>query len=222
MRKVQPGEPRLPARARGRYHHGNLKQALIDAAVELAGEGGPEKVTVREAARRVGVSSGAPFRHFASRTALMTAVAEQAMVRFRAEIDAALRRAPPEDPLRRVQALAHAFLLWALRNPTHFRIISSRRMIDFDASPALRHDFTEFRDLELQLLRDLAPDMKSPDLALLALTSRALVYGVARMRVDGQFAQWGVAERDAERTALAAADLFTSLLSAAPAAARSR
>ena len=67
------------------YHHGNLRKALIDAAVQLVEEGGPEKVSVREVAKRAGVSPGAPFRHFSNKTALMTAVAEQAMSRFRLE-----------------------------------------------------------------------------------------------------------------------------------------
>src|SRR5215213_2214532 len=68
------------------YHHGDLRRALIDAALQLAGEGGAEAVSVREAARRAGVSPGAPFRHFPSRDALMAAVATEAQRRFRAEI----------------------------------------------------------------------------------------------------------------------------------------
>jgi len=68
------------------YHHGDLRRVLIDAALQLVGEGGAEAVSVREAARRAGVSPGAPFRHFPSRDALMQAVAEEAQRRFRAEI----------------------------------------------------------------------------------------------------------------------------------------
>src|SRR5258705_10098767 len=81
------------------YHHGDLRRVLIDAAVDLVGEGGPDAVSVREAARRAGVSPGAPFRHFASRDALMAAVAEEAQRRFRAEIDATLAKVPVDDPL---------------------------------------------------------------------------------------------------------------------------
>ena len=62
---------------RPRYHHGNLKEALVNATVKLIEERGVEKVSVREAAKRVGVSSGAPFRRFPTRTALLTAVAER-------------------------------------------------------------------------------------------------------------------------------------------------
>src|SRR5437660_8463493 len=108
--------PPLPPKP---YHHGDLKRVLIDAALLLAEEGGAEAVQVREAARRAGVSPGAPFRHFPSRVALMSAVAEEAMRRFRAEIEHALDHAPA-DPLGRFRAIGIAYLRWALRNPTFF------------------------------------------------------------------------------------------------------
>ena len=64
---------RRPAPPQKPYHHGDLRRVLIDAALRLAEEGGPAAVSVREAARRAGVSPGAPFRHFPSRDALMMA-----------------------------------------------------------------------------------------------------------------------------------------------------
>src|SRR3954454_4758668 len=99
------------------YHHGDLRRVLIDAALQLVGEGGVAAVSVREAARRAGVSPGAPFRHFASRDALMTAVAEEAQRRFRAEIEAALADVPADDHLRRFRSFGLAYLRWAIRNP---------------------------------------------------------------------------------------------------------
>src|SRR5437879_8403525 len=112
------------------YHHGDLRRVLIDAALQLVGEGGPDAVSVREAARRAGVSPGAPFRHFPSRDALMQAVAEEAQRRFRAEIEAALSEAAADDPLARFRSLGLAYVRWAMRNPTHFGILSGRRFFD--------------------------------------------------------------------------------------------
>src|SRR5438445_13617974 len=108
--KRKPAKP-----AADPYHHGNLRQALIDAALELVAEGGGEALKVREAARRAGVSAGAPFRHFPTRAALMTAVAEESMHRFKAEIDRAIARTSARDPLARMCAIALAYLDWALR-----------------------------------------------------------------------------------------------------------
>src|SRR4030088_2539391 len=109
--KKKPARREAPRQPPGRrdYHHGNLRQALIEAALELVREGGGEAVSVREAARRAGVSPGAPFRHFPTRTALMTAVAEESMRRFRAEIDEALKQAPADEPLRRARRIAPAY-----------------------------------------------------------------------------------------------------------------
>src|SRR5260221_13410118 len=122
------------------YHHGDLRRVLIDAALQLAGEGGAEAVSVREAARRAGVSPGAPFRHFPSRVALMTAVAEEAQRRFRAEIDAALSEAPADDPLARFRSFGLAYLRWAMRNPAHFEIISNGRFFDHGRATPLSRD----------------------------------------------------------------------------------
>ena len=117
-------------------------------------EGGAEAVSVREAARRAGVSPGAPFRHFPSRDALMQAVAEEAQRRFRAEIEAALAGAPAGDPLGRFRCLGLAYLRWAMRNPTHFEIISSRRLFDHDRAVAVSSDNAELIELTGQTLAE--------------------------------------------------------------------
>src|SRR4051812_38814299 len=115
-----------PRRAPGRapapksYHHGDLKRVLIEAALELVAEGGAEAVSVREAARRAGVSAGAPFRHFQNRTALIAAVAEEAQRRFRAEIEAAIEPAPTGGPPGRVCAPRGALLPLAQAHPAPF------------------------------------------------------------------------------------------------------
>src|SRR3989442_7310627 len=136
------------------YHHGDLRRVLIDAALQLVGEGGAEAVSVREAARRAGVSPGAPFRHFPSRDALMQAVAEEAQRRFRAEIEAALATAAPGDPLGRFRCLGLAYLRWAMRNPTHFEIISSRRFFDHDRAAAISRDNAELIELTERTLAE--------------------------------------------------------------------
>jgi len=140
------------------YHHGDLRRALIEAALRLAEEGGAEQVSVREAARRAGVSAGAPFRHFETRDALMTAVAEEAQRRFRAEIDAALAEAPAGDSLRRFRAFGLAYLRWAMRNPAHFEIISGGRHFDHAGAAGLSRDNAELIDMTERMLADaLAP-----------------------------------------------------------------
>jgi AcrR family transcriptional regulator len=192
------------------YHHGDLRRVLIDAALQLAEEGGAAAVSVRGAARRAGVSPGAPFRHFESREALMTAVASEAQRRFRAEIDMAMAEAPANDPLSRFRSFGLAYLRWAMRNPAHFEIISSGRYFDHDSAADLSRDNAELIALAERMLADAfaAGALRTNELKPVLIAGRALVYGFARMNIDGHFPRWGVTEADAERMAEAILDLF--------------
>jgi len=202
--------PAARAAAPKPYHHGDLRRVLIDAALTLVGEGGPDAVSVREAARRAGVSPGAPFRHFPSRDALMQAVAEEAQRRFRAEIEAALSGAVAGDPLGRFRALGMAYVRWAMRNPTHFEILSSRRFFDHDKDAGVSADNAELIELTGRTLAEAFAhgQLRAVDLKTVQIAGRALVYGFARMNIDGHFPRWGVTLPEAERTAAAIIDLF--------------
>jgi AcrR family transcriptional regulator len=180
-----------------RYHHGNLVEALMTATVEIIEERGVEHVSVREAAKRAGVSPGAPFRHFRSKTALLTAVAEQAMDRLTEAVAKAQSKVGSADPVVAFEAIGQGYLEWAISNPTHFQIISSRKLIDFDASESLRDRNEAIRRKMIDLLTQaqqqgrLAPET---DVDHLVLAARAFVYGLARMVVDGHFPEWHPSE----------------------------
>lgn len=192
------------------YHHGNLRDVLVAEALALSAESGIESVTVREVARRAGVSPGAPFRHFADKTALMTAVAEEALRRFQTEIDAALAPVPAGDPVAGVRAIGLAFLEWVVRNPTHFEIISTRRAIDFEGSAYL---VTQNRNIQQRFAGFLIAAqqkglLRSSDIQLAQVTARAQVYGLARMLIDGQLPSWQVDETETRTFIRSSLDLF--------------
>jgi len=216
-RRSAPREP-APAKTahRRRYHHGNLREALIEATLRLIEESGPESVTVRQAATRAGVSSGAPFRHFPTRTALLTAVAEQAMARFREEIVTALDQAAHDEPLARFYALGTAYLRWASRNPTHFRVISDPSLVDFETSESLGRNNAEIRELMARLLAEAQRDglLRTVDVTLAPVAASALVYGLARMYVDGHLSQWDIEPDAVGRQMQATLHLFTDSLRA--------
>ena len=200
--------------ARTTYHHGNLRQTLVEAALQLALERGPEGVSVREAARIAGVSSGAPFRHFPSRRALMTAVAEEATERLRIEVRRAIR---PSDRTahKRLAALGRGYLRWARDHPAHFRIVSARDQIDLAGSPGLQRGMQVVREQTEQTIREAQAEgsiAAAHDAAQLALLSRACVYGLARMRLDGHLPQWGVEEGEESQAVEGALALLIGLM----------
>jgi AcrR family transcriptional regulator len=103
------------------YHHGNLRQALLAAAVAAEAELGIGGLTLREVARRVGVSHAAAYRHFDSRDALVRAVADEGFSR----LDEVLAAVPVQhwQPLARFQVLAAEYVRFALRERPHFRLM---------------------------------------------------------------------------------------------------
>jgi AcrR family transcriptional regulator len=166
---------------------------MLQATISLIEEKGVEAVSIREATKRAGVSPGAPFRHFANKTALLTAVAEQAMSRLTEAVTQALAQVDQTDPIMGLRAIACGYLSWAFENPTHFQIISSRTLIDFHGSARLVSENAAIRDLMAKLIAQakaegrLAPGLEPEDLML---SARAFFYGLVRMYIDGHFQEW--------------------------------
>ncbi|WP_280813748.1 TetR/AcrR family transcriptional regulator [Variovorax sp. TBS-050B] len=123
--RVVPPAPTPPA-ARSTYRHGDLRRALLDAGIELARDGGPEAVALREVTRRAGVVPNAAYRHFASRRELLLAVRAAALSAAAVAMEQALavlpRDQPPADFARaRVRAIGTAYLRFAQAEPGLFR-----------------------------------------------------------------------------------------------------
>lgn len=104
-----------------RYHHGNLRQALLDAAEELLSDGGVDALSWREIARRAGVSPGAPYHHFADKAALITALSQHHL----AGLDQLFRAAVAQhsDPLEQLRALGMVYVFYAVEHPAAFRLM---------------------------------------------------------------------------------------------------
>lgn len=108
------------------YHHGDLRNAMVDAAVAVARVGGPDAVVVRDVARQVGVSHNAGYRHFASRDDLMAAVGEQGLAELTRTMEATLAQVPADlDPAERarwkLRAVGRGYVSYALAEPGMFR-----------------------------------------------------------------------------------------------------
>jgi AcrR family transcriptional regulator len=112
------------------YHHGNLRQDLVAAAVQLIGRSSPEDMTLRAVTKRLGVTAAATYRHFANKEALLGAVAAEGFTTLLAESRTMMEEAGP-DPVARYESMAVAYLRFAMNHPHHFRIMYGPH-VDFE------------------------------------------------------------------------------------------
>jgi AcrR family transcriptional regulator len=114
----------MPASAKGgRYHHGDLRAALVDAAIDLIAERGVRAFSLAEASRRIGVSAAAPYRHFADRDDLLAAVAVRSLQVFAAMVAAEADDAP--DPRQQLAAMTRAYVRFAAQQRPLFDALYS-------------------------------------------------------------------------------------------------
>ena len=124
------------ATGRRGYHHGNLREALIRAALNLIAEKGPAGFTFADAARSAGVSSAAPYRHFRDRQALLADVARRGFELFEERLDRAWNEGRP-DPFVAFENVGRAYLAFAREEPAFYSAMFEAGL-PFDGDPDLR------------------------------------------------------------------------------------
>ncbi|MFC7220159.1 TetR/AcrR family transcriptional regulator [Streptomyces polyrhachis] len=170
---------RTPSRP---YHHGALPQALVAHAVELLDEGGAEAVSVREVARRAGVSPSAPFRHFPDRAALLAAVAEAVAVDF-AGVQLTAVESARALPFR---SLGTAFAHYALTYPHRFALLRGA-LFGAQRTPALEEGHQAFTRYITETITagQERGELRRTDPELVRIAAQALVYGLSQLFADG-------------------------------------
>ncbi len=161
------------------YHHGDLRDALVRAALGLLEDGEVTEVSVRAAARRAGVSTGAPYRHFADRDALLSAVAAVGYRELASALGAAHHAPASAGDLAEI---AVAYVQFALTRPGLFRVMFAegcdRTNPDRVAAVAAITEYVK------AIARQVIP---SADAEPLATAMWALVHGLAFLHLDGKF-----------------------------------
>ena len=161
-----------------RYHHGDLRHALVQAALELLAEGGTDALGLRELARRVGVSAAAPYRHFKDRQALIQAVAAAGFEKFDAAVSGAREGIAPDDQFA---AMAEAYVHFALDNPRLYRLMFSSELGRFEDPLLRRAADAAYASLAVAAARE---DPDAPGEA--AIGAWAFVHGLSMLLLDGQ------------------------------------
>ena len=174
--------------AEGRaYHHGALRPALIAAAEAVIAERGLDRFSLRETARRAGVSPAAPAHHFKDVRGLLTAIAAEAFADLAKALEAADAAAGP-DREARIKAQGMAYVAFALDHPARFDLMWRKALLDNDDPQLSEAGSRAWQLLDHAARGPGAPHSGPLDPALAPSTAAwSIVHGFARLAIDGAF-----------------------------------
>ncbi len=191
---------------KSRYHHGDLRRALLDAALQLASERGIANFTLREVARLAGVSHNAPYHHFADKGALVEALAIENFEILERDLREAYERAEGNS-LDKLLEAGVAYVRFALRHPAAFRLMFRPEL--HQHSHGVENDAVELAGYEAnQILLSgirisqqeglITPDR---DVQLLSVAAWSSVHGLAILLLDNSIQKLLPAPQDDEQLA---------------------
>src|SRR5688572_15636087 len=172
--------PRLVRKAPDSYHHGDLRDALVQAALQDAEQGGPEAISLKALAKKLGVSQPAPYRHFADREALLEAVTAEAFRQFNAVMRESIDKPSKQSKLSR---FAQATLAFGLRRNGIYRLMFASRTMACAAKGS------ELHNAAMETFELLVEALEAPAVGLLrersALKVWASLHGVVMLAEQG-------------------------------------
>lgn len=201
-----------PAPVASPYHHGDLRRALIDTALAMVTEEGTWNFTLREVARRAGVSHAAPYNHFADKAELLAEVAALGFQALRREMEEAARR--PRSARPALLGIAVAYVRFGVQHPAHYRLMFGPELAEKERYPVLEEaSQATFAALTGALKHGQAAGEVRPGAVRdQGLAAWSLVHGLTTLLIDQRLSFLGVSTSDAERQAkLAGAALFEGL-----------
>jgi AcrR family transcriptional regulator len=186
---AQRATPAPRTSKRTAYHHGDLRRALLEASLDLVDEAGIGALSLREVARKAGVSHNAPYHHFRDRGSLLAALAEEGFAELAREMAEARAKAP--DARARLEACGLAYVRFALRSPARFKVMfrpelaapSEEEAVARSSNPALETLTASIKEAQAA---GLAP---AGDPMPLVLASWSAVHGMASLWLDGPLAR---------------------------------
>ena len=162
------------------YHHGNLREALLDAALELIAAKGPAGLAIAEAARLAGVSPAAPYRHFRDADALIAEIAVRGFERLAEALRRTWNDGRP-DPVRAFEAVGREYIAFVRREPAYYAAMFEAR-IAAEAHPGLQAAgdaaFAVLREACERLIADMPASSRPPAL-MMALHIWSMAHGIA-------------------------------------------
>jgi AcrR family transcriptional regulator len=198
------------------YHHGNLPSALLEAVREAVADRGVSGVTLRDVARRAGVSHSAPAHHFGSKAGLLTAFATDGYRLLAESVIAEVTAAGTEDPGAELAAVGRGYVRFALSHRAEFEV-----MFRLDALDPGNAKFVLASEAAYSLLTATiercreAGRLGGRSTELVAVSAWSVVHGLAGLWLSGRLSE-RIAEQDPHRLAAAVCDLFVAAVLPAP------
>jgi AcrR family transcriptional regulator len=178
-------------KGRGNYHHGDLRRALVDAALRALERHPAEDLSLRELGRELGVSPRAPYRHFATREELLAAVAVEGYRTFGALTRARVAEAGA-DPLARLRAIAESYVLFAVEHRASFRVMyAPYATVEENAPELLETRAAGHREMMEIIAEGQAVGLlREGDPMQLALVLWSSMHGLAVLLTEGQLERY--------------------------------
>ena len=179
-------ERKSTLKSRGAYHHGDLRNALVEHALAALRAVGPESLSVRALAEEIGVSPSAAYRHFADREALLAQLAQIGFKRLRDSMAGAAAAAARRQPKTAVRAIGSAYVRFAVAEPELYRLMFGAQRVDKSKYPELGAAAAQAYDTLRTAVMRMAPHaaVGSQELERLTLRCWAMVHGLASLRID--------------------------------------
>jgi len=194
-------------RARG-YHHGDLKNALLDAVEEVVRDTGVGNVSLREVARRAGVTHAASAHHFANKAGLLTAFATQGYEKLAVEVLSSVETSHPVDGPGVLEAVGRGYVRFALANPGRFEVMFRLDVLNPDDPAFIAGSEGAYALLVSTIARCQEEGfLGSRDPELVAVAAWSIVHGLAALWISGRLGE-RIEETDPNRLAARISRLF--------------
>ena len=169
------------------YHHGNLRDSLLAAALELIASQGPESFTLRQAARAAGVSPAAPYRHFSDKAELLVAVAAAGFRRLGNHLQA-IEAGRQRTSVEQFRHMGEVYARFALENPAHYRLMYGKEGPSRRDRPVLREAGNALFDQLVDVIESYqrSGDIIRADPRVQAYVAWSAVHGLASLLIEGQ------------------------------------
>lgn len=202
---------RTERRPKRSYHHGDLRNALIEATLKLISTTGVRELSLREVSRAAGVSHAASYRHFPSKESLLAALAEQGFDLLTEAMRSSVRFGS-KTPIAKLQAAGVAYVDFGLQHPQHLTVMFGGAIANFDDHPGLKaaakHAQDELRTVVRAVLQGVG--MRAAEEDAVEAAAWSIVHGLTVLLADGQI-RTRAGNRPTKREQLSLANAVTAV-----------